>query len=174
VQGSPSWDAVIILIYVIGIGYNVILHRERVAGHIASAYIALAVTSVISPIMFDFVHGNKLLLNQVFIQSNSSPQAVAALTFLILTIVLSSFLSIIPTGRRSDDLSTIESFIYSFLWVTFVISSILSFLPEDRRTVFLVQSKALSVIWEYHTWWLVIPAFLLIYSGFRRGSMRSN
>lgn len=172
-NGAPSWDAVIILVYIIGIGYNVILHRERVAGHIAAGYIALAVTSVIAQPLYDFVHGNKLLLNQVFIQSNASPQAVAGLTFLALTVVLSSFLSIIPTGRRSDDLSAIEAFLYSFLWVTFVISSILSFLPEDRRSVFIIQSKVLGLVWQYHTWWLVIPAFLLIYSGFRRGSMRN-
>ncbi len=173
-NGAPSWDAVIILVYVIGIGYNVILHRERVAGHIASAYIALAVTSVIHPFVFDFLHGNKMLLNQIWIKSNASPAMVAGMTFLILTIVLSSFLSVIPTGRRSDDLSAIESFIYSFLWVTLLISTVMSFMPEDRRAVFIAQSRFMGLIWQYHTWWLIIPAFALIYSGFRRGSSRSN
>lgn len=172
-SGAPSWDAVIILVYVIGIGYNVILHREKVAGHIASAYIALAVTSVIAKPVHDFVHGNTLLLKQVFIQSNASSEAVAALIFLALTITLSSFLSIIPTGRKNDDLGAVEAFLYSFLWVTFVISTILSFMPTDKLMLYAVQSRFLGLIWAYHTWWLVIPAFLLIYSGFRRGSNRN-
>lgn len=172
-NGAPSWDAVILLVYVIGIGYNVILHREKVAGHIASAYIALAVTSVIAGPVHDFVHGNTLLLKQVFIQSNASQEAVAGFVFLALTVILSSFLSIIPTGRRSDDLSAVEAFLYSFLWVTFVISTILSFLPAHKLALYTVQSRILALIWAYHTWWLVIPAFMLIYSGFRRGSMRN-
>lgn len=169
-NGSPSWDAVIILVYVIGIGYNVILHREKIAGHIAAAYISLAVTSVVAAPIFDFVHGNKMLLNQIWVRTNTSQQFVAGVTFIALTLILSSFLSVIPTGRKSDNLAAWEVFLYSFLWVTFLISSVLSFLPADRLAVFEVESKALSLIWQYHTWWLILPAIALIYSGFRRGT----
>lgn len=171
---APSWDAVIILIYVIGIGYNVILHRERVTGHIAAAYIALAVTAVISSPIFDFVHGNKMIMNQLWIQNNASPQMVSGLTFILLTVILSSFLAVVPTGRKSDDLGIVELFVFSFLWVTFIISTVLSFLPGDRRETFLAGSKIMSLIWSYHVWWLILPAFLLIYSGFRRGRLSSN
>ena len=167
---SPSWDAVIILIYIIGMGYNIILHRERVAGHVAAAYIALAVTTVLSSPIHEFLIGNKLFLNQIWIKSSASPQMVSAVLFLGLTIVLSSFLSVIPTGRRSDNLGVLELFIYSFLWVTFLISTILSFIPDDKRMIYVTQSKLMHVIWQYHVWWLVLPALLLIWSGFRRGS----
>lgn len=172
-SGSPSWDAVIILIYVIGIGYTVILHRERLAGYIAAAYISLAVTAVIASPLHDFLNGNKMFLNQIWIKSNASPQMVAGLTFIILAIILASFLSVIPNGRKSDTLAIWETLIYSFLWVTFMVSSVLSFLPEDRRLIFTIQSKSLSLIWQYHTWWLILPAVLLIYSGFRRGNINN-
>jgi hypothetical protein len=167
---SPSWDAVIILIYIIGMGYNIILHRDRVAGHIAAAYIALAVTTVISSPIHEFLIGNKLFLNQIWIKSNASPQMVSGLIFLGLTVLLASFLSVIPTGRKSDNLGFFELFLYSFLWVTFVISTILSFIPEDKRVVYVTQSNLMHLVWQYHVWWLVLPAFLLIWSGFRRGS----
>ncbi len=173
-NGSPSWDAVIILIYVIGIGYSVILHRERVAGQIASAYISLAVTAATSSFIFNFLHNSKMLADQSWVKNNATPQMVSGLTFLILTVILSSFLSVIPSGRKSDNLAVWEAFLYSFLWVTLLISTILSFLPPDRLTVFTTESKILNLAWQYHTWWLIIPAFLLIYSGFSRGRLRSD
>ncbi len=172
-NGAPGWDAIVVLVYVIGIGYNVILHREKIAGHIAAAYIALAVTAVIAHPVYDFVHGSKLLASQAWITHAATADNTAALVFLALTIMLSSFLAISPTGRRSDDLSAIEAFLYAFLWVTLVISSILSFMPDDHRATYLSQSKFLTLIWQYHTAWLVIPALLFLYSGFRRGSMRN-
>lgn len=172
-NGTPGWDSILILVYVIGIGYNVILHREKIAGHIASAYISLAVTAVIARPLFDFVHGNGSLSNQPWLKANTSPENTSIFIFLVLTVVLSSFLAISPTGRRSDDLSAVEAFSYAFLWVTFVISTMLSFLPDDNRATYLAGSRFMTYIWQFHTWWLVIPAFLLIYSGFRRGSMRN-
>jgi len=169
-SGSPSWDAVIVLVYVIGMGYTIILHRERLAGYIASAYISLAVTAVIYKPIYDFLTGNKMFMNQIWVQSNASPQMVAGVTFVILAIALASFLSIMPTGRRSDNLAIWENIIYSALWVTFMISSVMSFMPDDRRLVFTISSKFMNLIWQYHTIWLIVPAFLLIFSGYRRGS----
>ncbi|MFA6082126.1 MAG: hypothetical protein WC773_01760 [Patescibacteria group bacterium] len=168
---SPSWDAVIVLVYVIGVGYSLILHRERIAGQIASAYISLAVTSVITTPVYNFLHHNSFLMNQLWVQNDATTQMVSGLLFLALTIILSSFLSVIPTGRKSDSLSMFESTLFSFLWVTLLISTILSFLPVDRLVLFSNQSKLITLIWQYHTAWLIIPAFLLIYSGFRRGNL---
>lgn len=172
-NGAPGWDSIIVLVYVIGIGYNVILHREKIAGHIASAYIALAVTAVIARPISEFVLKTKLLANQGFVARAFSTDNSSGVIFLLLTIILSSFLAISPTGRRSDDLSAPEAFGYAFLWVTLVISTILSFMPETLRANYIEHSKFIGLIWQFHTWWLVIPALLLIYSGFRRGSARS-
>lgn len=169
-SSSPSWDAVIILIYIIGMGYNIILHRDRVAGHIAAAYIALAVTTVVSAPIYEFLNGNKIFLNQIWIRSNASPQMVSSIIFLGLTVLLASFLSVIPTGRKSDNLGMFELALYSFLWVTLLVSTILSFIPEDKRMVYITQSNLMHLVWQYHVWWLVLPAILLVWSGFRRGS----
>ncbi len=166
----PSWNAVIVLVYVIGIGYNLLLHRNNATGHIAAGYVSLAVTPTIASYFYGIATGQKMILGQLWVKGNVTPQTIESLTFIILTIVLSSFLIIIPSGRKADNLDLWEIILFSFIWVTFLISTVLSYLPAEELTSLTSQAQFINVIWSYHNLWLLLPAFAILFAGFRRGN----
>lgn len=171
---TPSWDLAIVVFFLIGIAFGYILQREKIVATMISVYVALVVTQVFSGNVLSFFQGDKVLFNQVWVQSNSSPFTVKVLIFMAVIMLVSAKGGI--TGSKSKGLfSPIEIITFSFLTTALILSSIFNFMPPESREAFMASSRMANLVIKYYLWWVVLPPIALIGLGFfRRSSMSSS
>lgn len=163
----PTWDLFITLFFVIGVGYGVILQREKILATLISTYIALAVATVWGDKVFEFFNGNSILFNQFWIRSNMSEFSIKALLFgvLIVLLTLKGDFSV-NMGKSEGMVSTVFVFIYSFLTTGLIVESVISFLPQTAMMAIINQSNVAALVMNYDIAWVVVPALLMIIGGF--------
>jgi len=163
----PTWDLFITLFFIIGIGYGVILQREKILATLVSTYIALAVASVWGEKVFEFFNGNTILFNQFWVRSNLSEFSIKALLFALI-IVLLTLKGDFTIGLQKNEgmVSMVFVFIYSFLNTGLIISSVINFLPAASKLTIISSSNLAATVMNYSTAWIVLPALLMIVGGF--------
>ena len=162
----PSWDVFIIVAFVIGIAYGIVLRREKTITTLCSTYIGLVIASSFSEVIYNFFQGNTVIANQVWIKSNASLSTVSIVTFLVFTLLVSG--SINSSSTRSGDTSPLEVILFSALNIALIVSSIIGFLPEEVRASTIEGSRAASIIFAYRTWWVIVPPIALVIMNYRR------
>jgi hypothetical protein len=171
----PTWDLFITLFFVIGVGYGVILQREKILATLISTYIALAVASVWGDKVFEFFNGNSILFNQFWIRSNMSEFSIKALLFAIIIVLLTLKGDFAVSMTKAEGMvSTIFVFIYSFLNTGLIVSSVINFLPATAEASIIAQSTVAELIMNYDVAWVVIPALLMIVGGFLTARSQSG
>lgn len=163
----PTWDLFITLFFIVGIGYGVILQREKILATLISTYIALAVATAWGDKVFEFFNGNSILFNQFWIRSNMSEFSIKALLFglLIVLLTLKGDFSV-SIGKAEGMVSTVFVFIYSFLNTGLIVASIINFLPQTAKMTIINQSDIATLVMNYDIAWVVVPALLMIVGGF--------
>jgi len=163
----PTWDLFITLFFIVGMGYGVILQREKILATLISTYIALAVATTWGDKVFEFFNGNSVLFNQFWIRSNMSEFSIKALLFglLIVLLTLKGDFSV-SIGKAEGMISTLFVFIYSFLNTGLIVESIINFLPQTAKMAIISQSNIASLVMSYDIAWVVLPALLMIVGGF--------
>lgn len=165
----PTWDLFLTLFFIIGVAYGFILQRDKTIITLISVYVALVVTQVLAGPVQEFFAGEKTLFGQFFINANVSPFTIQMVLFAGIIALVSAKSGL--AGRESGGLmSPIEVFGYSALNTALIISSIFFFMPEAMRAGFDETSKIAHFLIQFHTWWIILPVALLIFTGFRRGS----
>jgi len=167
--GSPSWDLFIIIFLIIATGYGFVLQKEKATATLLSTYVALVVTTVWGESVYKIISGNAILANQAILKGNINPFTVKVFVFALFIVLLSlkgEYLSS-KTGAIS---STIILFLYSFLNAGLIITSIISFMDDSSRMLLLGQSNVAAMIYQYHNWWIVLPAIIIIIAGFKKRS----
>jgi len=164
---SPSWDLFIIIFLAVATGYGFILQKEKAAATLISTYIALVVTSVWGDSVYNLLVGKTVLFNQVWFSSHLNPFSVKIIIFGLL-IVLLSLKGEYISSRTGTIGSAVLLFLFSFLNAGLIISSIISFMDEVSRTTLLTQSHVAALIFKYNSWWIALPAIILIVAGFRK------
>ena len=168
-MNSPSWDLFIIIFLAIATGYGFILQKEKAAATLISTYIALVVTTVWGQAVYDILSGNTVLFNQVWFSANLNPFTVKVIIFGVFIVLLSLKGEYIST-RTGAMGSTIVLFLYSFLNAGLIVSSIIFFMEESARESLMMQSHVAELIFKYNSWWIVLPAIVLIVAGFKKRS----
>lgn len=162
----PSWDLFIGLFFVVGVGYGLVLQRDRSVTTLLSAYVALIVAETWAVPISDFLNGNKAILN-VYIAGRVSPFGITAGLFVVFIILLAQ-----KSGLRSGRVNNMTSFeilLFSFFSTAIIIATILSFMPADQLAGILAQSKLATLLTKYHTPLIIVPPMAVIFFGVRRG-----
>lgn len=162
----PSWDLFLSLFFVVGVGYGLVLQRDRSVTTLLSTYVALVISQTWAGPISDFLNGNKALF-KIYISGKVSPFAITAALF-VLFIVLVAQKSGLKSGRASS-LSSFEILVYSFFSTALIISTVLSFMPSAELNNMLVQSRLATLLIQYHNLFLLLPPILVIIFGVRRG-----
>lgn len=165
-MNAPTWDLFITLFFIIGVGYGFILQREKVVVTLVASYVALVVTQVLMPLFQQFFAGDKTLFNSIYLKANASPFVIQTALFAVLVVLLTVRSGL--TGHKTRGfLIPLEVLAYSALNSALIVATVLTFLPEDRQASLAATSKVAKFLMAYHTWWLVLPAILLVVTGFR-------
>ena len=166
----PSVDIFIGLFFLVGIAYGFLLQREKTITTLVSVYMGIVIATSFSQAVFEFFNGNKVIAGQIWIRSNASTSTIAIVLFLLSTFLVSGAIN--SKSKRSDDLSLFEVIIYSFLMVALILSSILGFLPEASRNHYLAISQAAHYLWNFRTFFVMLPPILLIILNWKKKEKR--
>ncbi|HLB95502.1 MAG TPA: hypothetical protein VJK26_01205 [Patescibacteria group bacterium] len=164
---TPSWDLAIIVFFLIGIAFGYILQREKIIATLLSIYVALVVTQVFSGNVLSFFQGDKVLFNQVWVQSGSSPFTVRVVIFMLVIMLLSAKGGI-SSSKAKGIFSPIEIIGFSFLATALILSSIFNFMPPESREAFMASSRMANLVIKYYLWWVLLPPVAIIGLGFFR------
>lgn len=168
----PSWDLFITLFFIIGLAYGFILQRDRIVATLMSVYAALIVSQLLVDPVGQFFKGDRTILNQIWIRSDTSPFTIRTALFIAIIVLLSAKGGI-SGNRGRGAISHLEVLVYSALNTILIVSSIFSFLPEPTRAAYAASSRLVSMIVERHDLWLMVPVAALVFFGFQRHSRRS-
>lgn len=165
-MNAPSWDLFIAIFFIIGVAYGFILQREKIVVTLVTVYVSLVATQTLMPIALQFFAGDKTLFNSIYVRANASPFGIQAGIFVLLIVLLTVRSGL--TGHRSRGiLIPIEVLMYSVLNSGLILSTVLSFMSAEAQASLATSSKFARIIIAYHTWWLVLPVFMLIVTGIR-------
>jgi len=162
----PTWDLIITLMLIVGIGYGVVLQRERIISTLVGIYVGIVVAQNWGPSVYQFFSGDNLLYNQLWIKANFSPFAIKAILFglVVISLTVASDFAQSIKGSRAP-LSGLMVIIYSFLTTLLSISAVLSFLPKAQLNVIIVRSKLADFLISHYILWIVLPIIALIIGG---------
>lgn len=170
---TPSWDLAIIVFFLIGIAFGYILQREKIVATLLSVYVSLVITQVVSGNVLSFFQGDKVLFNQVFIKSGSSPFTVRVVIFMAIIMLLSAKGGI-SGGKSKGIFSPIEIIIFSFFTTALILSSIFYFMPIESRDTFMATSRMANFVIKNYIWEVILPVVAMIVLGFFRKSSSSS
>lgn len=162
----PSWDIIIVIIFIVGLAYSFVLRRERTLAALASVYISYLVTLTWGQSVADFFQGNRVIFNQLWIKSDTQTSTIQIVMFLVLFLLLSGFTGFAATKTKISGLAVL---LQSFFTIGLAISSSISFLDNDKKAQLFEASKFAGLIWQYHPFWLLAPVLVLIFMGIRYG-----
>lgn len=165
---TPSWDLFLIIFFIVGTAYGMMMQRERAVATTLSIYVGLVFTQLFTQPVGQFFAGERTI-NSFFVNTSVSPFSIQAAIFLG-TVILVTTKSGIVSGRDSGGslLSPFEVMAYAFLNTALMVTTILSYMPAEARTSIIEQSKMASYLAHYHTAWLILPIAALIFFGWNR------
>jgi hypothetical protein len=169
----PSWDLFISLFFIIGLAYGFILQREKIVATLMSVYAALVVSDLLVAPVGQFFKGDKTILNQIWIRSDTSPFTIHLALFIGIIVLLSAKGGI-GSARGRGIMSHLEVLVYSALNTTLIVSSIFAFLPEPTRDMYATSSKLAAFAIQKHDLWLLLPIAAMVFFGFQRHGRRTT
>jgi len=163
----PTWDLFITLCFLIGLGYGLILGRERIITTLVASFIGFAVANEVGNAIFATLSGSNLINDSIWVKTNLSVFAVKTTLFALIVVLLTTKgeFGAIPGAFSTGLKGVLVTGLYSFLTSGLVISSIISFLPENALNALLAQSTLANSVLIYRNWWLIGPVILMIALG---------
>ena len=167
---TPTWDLFIIIFFSLIVILGIALGRERAAVGVIASYIGLVAANVWGNAIYNILGGTSATIGEnISVTANVSPFIIKTVIFAIILVLLitkGDFLKK-ATTYHTGILSLLTAGIYSFLNAGIIVTALISFLSEAQRTELLLQSNLINTIVRYQTWWLVLPAILIIILGFK-------
>lgn len=162
----PSWDLFLTIFFIIGVGYGLVLQRERAVTTLLATYVALVISQTWAKPLYEFLSGNKAIF-KIYVSGKMSPFSVTAFLFILFIILVSQKSGL--KSARSESLSSFEILLFSFFSTGLIIVTILSFMPEADLNSLLNASKIARLIMRFHDLWILLPPLSVIIFGIRRG-----
>ncbi len=170
---NPTWNTVILLGVGAIVAFGFLLQKDKIQATLISAYIALAVTSIWGNQIYNILTGNQVLMNQIWFRANINPFIFKTILF-ILFILLLSFKSKVISGKSSRISSPFIAISYSVLCAFLIISSLLTFMAPDVRASILAGSSLAKFMYNFRTWWVLLPALMMIFVSATSGGESSE
>lgn len=163
----PSWDLLVTIFFIMGIGYGFILQRDRILATLVGTYIGLAVTTVWGDTIYSLFSGNTVLFNQLWFRSSASPFTIKVALFAFFIVMLSLKGEFVHMTKRNLGAgSPIILFAYAFLSSGLILSSIFGFMDPVTQTRIAATSHLASLVMHYKVAWIVLPAIVMVIAGF--------
>jgi hypothetical protein len=161
----PTWDLVITIVFLVITAFNFILQRERIVKLIVGSYIGLALASVWSPSLHNFlVSGNQIARNFLDGEANQSSAGIGI--FIISVLLLTARSEYGQTNTKNLGLvSPIALGIYSVVATLLIFASIIHFLDQSSLDFLNAESQLGAFLIRYQLWFFLLPATLLVLTG---------
>lgn len=161
----PSWDLFLSLFFVVGIGYGLVLQRDKAVTTLLATYVALVIAETWAEPLFQFFNGNKAIFN-VYVSGKVSPFALTAGLFVVFIVLIAQKSGL---KTRSINMTAFEILVFSFFSTALIISTVLSFMPSGDLNNMVAHSKIATYLIQYHKLLVVLPPIAVIIFGIRRG-----
>lgn len=162
----PTWDVFIVIAFILSVAYGFILRREKTITVLCSTYIGIVIASNFSNYIYDLFNGDKFIAGQLWIKSDASLPTISITLLLVSSFFISGAIN--STSNKAGDISPFEVFLYSTLNMALIIATILNFLPLETRQSVIETSRIASILFSYHTLWVVLPPIILIFLNLRK------
>jgi len=142
------------------------LGKERVIATLISTYIALAIATFWGDAIYKLFSGQQTLLGNLTITSNASTFAVKTSLFVLFIVLLTlkGGHTASLAGGSGRFISSFLTALYGFLNAGLVLSVIFNFLTPSLKESLTATSTLAEKIMVFQTWWIVLPAVILIAS----------
>jgi len=157
-----TWDTAILAVTGILLAYSLLIRRHKALATLVSLYIAYVMTSLWGQRVTEFLSGDRVFLNQVWIKSNASPFNVQLTLFVSLTVLISFFIKL---GGKRSRYSVIEVIVYTITTMALAVILINALMPPEMRELVSLQSKIFPVLYDWREWILAVPVFEIIFFG---------
>lgn len=157
-----TWDSAIAATFVILLAYSLLIRKHKSLATLISLYIAYVMASTWGDRIAEFLSGQSMLPNHVWIRANVSTSVVQTILMLIVTFLISTFLKL---GGKRSKYSSVEVTLYVLATVALATLFIITFLQPDQRDLALKVSKIVPFVYKWREWILVLPVFLMIFFG---------
>ena len=162
----PTWDLVIILFFILAIGYGLILGRDKVVVTLISTYIGFVVANEFGNTIYALLTGQSVFGGNIWIQTNLSIFFIKTVLFVLLIVLLGAKGGYMASSASGGVKSGILTGVLSFLNAGLIVSSLIWFLTDAARLALISQSHLASLIVSARNWWLILPVIVLLVAGF--------
>ena len=157
-----TWDVAIVAAFVLLLSYSILIRKHKSLATLISLYIAYVLASAWGDRITQFLSGQRVLPNHVWIQANLSSPVVQSALMLIVAFLISAFIKL---GGRRSKYSVPEVVLYVICTVALGALFTVTFLSPSQRDVALAGSKILPYIYNWRELVLVVPVFLMVFFG---------
>lgn len=162
----PTWDLVIILFFILAVGYGLILGRDKVIVTLVSTYIGFVVASEFGNTIYALFTGQSLLGGNLWVQTNLSIFLVKTVLFILLIVLLAAKGGYMASPSGGGIKSGIVAGLFSFLNAGLIISSLIWFLTDISRNALFTQSHLAYWVASVRNWWIILPVIAMLIVGF--------
>ncbi len=159
----PGWDFILGIIFVIAIGYGLMLRHNQIRVVLLSTYVAGAVTTELGDTWVSWVQKfGKATAGDAW-QSPSATIIRIAL-FAIVLVGLTLWGQINTKSGFGGMKSGLLTILFGFFSAGLLVSYIISFLPNSLQNDLYAASDLARKIMDFKIWWVVIPVIIMIAS----------
>jgi len=156
-----TWDIGLLAALGILLAYSILIRKHKALAVLVSVYISYVMTTLWGDQVVQFFTGQRVAFN-VWIQANASPFFIKAILFIILVLLLSSFVKL---GGKRSKYSMPEVVVYSICAVTLSGLLLVTLMGEPYQSQVLAHSKILPILYTWRQWVLGLPVFAMILFG---------
>jgi hypothetical protein len=142
--------------------YTFIMRRHKALTLLLSAYVSYAVTIIWGNPFAELFTGERAVFSNVWIKSNAQPYMVQIGLFILVLLLLTSFVKL---GGKRGRYGLLETAVYSAGAVIVSVTAALLLMPPAIREQVSSQSLLLPTIFRFADWAILVPVFLIIFFG---------
>ncbi len=157
-----TWDVGIGITAAVLFVYSFFIRRHKALATLVSAYISFLVAQTWGGPLSQLFSGDRVIFSNVWIQGNITPFVVKIGLFVLLMIVLSTFMKL---GGRRSRYGILEVAVYTICLVAVSLVFALLLMPEDMRITIASESVITKFLLQWKDWVQVVPVFAIVYFG---------
>lgn len=157
-----TWDTAILGTFGLLLAYSLLIRKHKSLATLVCVYIGYAISAALGMRIAEFFIGDRVVLQQGFIQVNASSFTVQSILMVLVAFLLSSFIKL---GGKRSRYTAIEVVVYALATMALATMFVVSFMDPQMRAEVLKSSKIVPVIYNFREWILVAPVFIIIFFG---------
>ena len=157
-----TWDLGIGIAAAVIFAYYFLIRRHKALATLVSVYIAYMVALVWGDPLAAIFTGDRVIFNSIWVQGDITPYLVKIALFLLLVIMLSTFLKL---GGRRNRYGAPETVGYTLCVVALLLTLTVLLTPAATQTFLSHRSHIIDFLLEWKNWVEVVPVFIMIYFG---------